>query len=250
MLLIPSIDLRAGQCVRLLRGDFERETRYQLDPQELLLRYRSLGASWLHVVDLDGARAGAAARSSLNRRVIEQLAAQSALPLQVGGGVRSAALIEELLQIGVARVVVGSAAVERPDEVSAWLEHYGNERLCLAFDLRLDERGAPRLRTHGWRQSSAQTLWEAVATFADRGLKHLLCTDIDRDGALGGPNVALYQEALRRFPALQWQASGGIASGADLSALAAAGLPAAISGTALLQERIALEELRPFLPNA
>jgi phosphoribosylformimino-5-aminoimidazole carboxamide ribotide isomerase len=250
MLLIPSIDLRADQCVRLLRGDFERETRYPLDPQELLLRYRRLGASWLHVVDLDAAREGAAASSSLNRRVIEQLAAQSALRLQVGGGVRSAALIEELLQIGVARVVVGSAAVERPDEVSAWLERYGNERLCLAFDLRLDERGAPRLRTRGWRQSSAQTLWEAVATFAVRGLKHLLCTDIDRDGALGGPNVALYQEALRRFPALQWQASGGIASGADLSALAAAGLPAAISGTALLQERIALEELRPFLPNA
>ncbi len=250
MLLIPSIDLRAGQCVRLLRGDFERETRYQLDPQQLLLRYRALGASWLHVVDLDGAREGGGAASSLNRGLIEQLATQSGLRLQVGGGVRSAAVIDELLQIGVARVVIGSAAVERPEEVSSWLERYGSERLCLAFDLRFDELGVPRLRTRGWRESSAQSLWEAVATFAGRGLRHLLCTDIDRDGALAGPNVALYQEALRRFPALQWQASGGIASGADLSALAAAGLPAAISGTALLQERIAFEELRPFLPNA
>lgn len=250
MLLIPSIDLRAGQCVRLLRGDFERETRYQLDPQELLLRYRALGASWLHVVDLDGARDGAAAAGGVNRRLIERLAAQSALRLQVGGGVRSAAVIDELLQLGVARVVIGSAAVERPDEVSTWLERYGSERLCLAFDLRLDAQRVPRLRTHGWSASSAQILWDAVGTFAARGLRHLLCTDIDRDGALGGPNVALYQEALRRFPALQWQASGGIASGADLSALAAAGLPAAISGTALLQGRIAFEELRPFLPNA
>ena len=250
MLLIPSIDLRGGQCVRLLRGDFERETRYQLDPQQLLLRYRALGASWLHVVDLDGAREGGGAASSLNRRLIEQLATQSGLRLQVGGGVRSAAVIDELLQIGVARVVIGSAAVERPEEVSSWLERYGSEQLCLAFDLSFDERGVPRLRTRGWRESSAQSLWEAVATFAGRGLRHLLCTDIDRDGALAGPNLALYQEALRRFPALQWQASGGIASGADLSALAAAGLPAAISGTALLQERIAVEELRPFLPNA
>jgi phosphoribosylformimino-5-aminoimidazole carboxamide ribotide isomerase len=147
-------------------------------------------------------------------------------------------------------VVIGSAALDRPDEVSTWKDRYGLYRICLGIVARLDEHRVPRLRTHGWRQSSAQTLWDAVATFAERGLKHLLCTDIDRDGALGGPNVALYQEALRRFPALQWQASGGIASGADLTALAAAGLPAAISGTALLQERIAFEELRPFLPNA
>lgn len=250
MLLIPSIDLRAGQCVRLLHGDFDHETRYQLEPQQLLARYRALGASWLHVVDLDAAREGTGAPAGLNRRIIERLAAQSGLQLQVGGGVRSAAAIDELLQIGVARVVVGSAAAERPDEVSGWLERYGSERLCLAFDLRLDAQGVPRLRTHGWRQASAHSLWEAVGRFAGRGLRHLLCTDIDRDGALGGPNVALYREALARFPDLQWQASGGIASGADLMALAAAGLPAAISGTALLQERIALEELRPFLPNA
>lgn len=250
MLLIPSIDLRGGQCVRLLRGDFERETRYELEPQELLLRYRALGASWLHVVDLDGARDGGGAASAGNRRLIERLAAQSALRLQVGGGVRSAATVEELLRIGVARVVIGSAAIERPDAVSAWLERYGSERLCLAFDLRLDAQGTARLRTRGWREASAQTLWDAVALFAERGLKHLLCTDIDRDGALAGPNVELYREALRRFPALQWQASGGIASGADLTALAAIGVPAAISGTALLQERISIEELRPFLPNA
>jgi len=249
VLLIPSIDLRGGRCVRLLRGDFERETRYELEPQELLRRYRALGASWLHLVDLDGARDGSGHGANVNRLLIERLAAHSSLHLQVGGGVRSAAVIDELLRIGVARVVIGSAAVERPDEVSGWLERYGSERLCLAFDLRLDEQHVPRLQTHGWRQSSTQTLWDAVASFAARGLKHLLCTDIDRDGALSGPNVTLYQEALRRFPALQWQASGGIASSADLGALAACGLPAAISGTALLQERIPIEELRPFLPN-
>lgn len=249
MLLIPSIDLRGGHCVRLLRGDFARETRYELEPHELLLRYRELGATWLHIVDLDGAREGTSGLSSVNRRLIERLAGQSAVSLQVGGGVRTAAVIDELLRSGVARVVVGSAAVERPHEVGDWLERYGCERLCLAFDLRLDDQGVPRLHTRGWQEATARTLWETTAAFAACGLRHVLCTDIDRDGALAGPNVELYREALRRFPSIQWQASGGIARGADLTALAAAGVPAAISGTALLQERISIEELRPFLPN-
>jgi phosphoribosylformimino-5-aminoimidazole carboxamide ribotide isomerase len=250
MLLIPSIDLRGGQCVRLLRGDFGHETRYQPQAHELLLRYRQLGASWLHVVDLDGARAADGASPSVNRPLIARLAQQSALRLQIGGGVRTADTIDELLRCGVARVVIGSTAVERPDEVSEWLQRYGSERIVLAFDLRFDHQAIPRLHTRGWQQVTARTLWEAVEWFVARGVKHVLCTDIDRDGALTGPNVALYREALRRFPQIEWQASGGIASGADLNALAACGVPAAISGTALLQQRIALEELRPFLPNA
>ncbi len=250
MLLIPSIDLRDGQCVRLLRGDFGHETRYPLPAHELLLRYRQLGASWLHVVDLDGARADEGASPSVNRPLIGQLAQQSAVRLQSGGGVRTAGAIDALLRCGVARVVIGSTAVERPEEVSGWLQRYGPERIVLAFDLRFDHEAIPRLHTRGWQQLTARTLWEAVEWFAPRGVKHVLCTDIDRDGALAGPNLALYREALRRFPQIEWQASGGIASGADLNALAACGVPAAISGTALLQERIAIEELRAFLPNA
>jgi phosphoribosylformimino-5-aminoimidazole carboxamide ribotide isomerase len=250
MLLIPSIDLRAGQCVRLLRGDFAQETHYALEPDELLVRYRELGAPWLHVVDLDGARTGGSAGPSLNRQVIARLAANSQVRLQVGGGVRASSVIDELLGSGVARVIVGSAAVERPDEVLGWLRRYGTERIGLAFDLRLDLTGVPRLHTRGWQQATARSLWAAMDSFASHRVQHVLCTDIERDGALAGPNVALYREALRRFPQIQWQASGGIASGADLQALAACGVPAAISGTALLQQRISIEELRPFLPNA
>ncbi len=251
MLLIPSIDLRGGRSVRLLQGDFAAETRYELEPHELLARYRQLGASWLHVVDLDAARDG----TPINRSLIHRLATQRAVQLQVGGGVRDAAAIEQLLRGGaarggVARVVVGSAAVEQPELVAGWLEHYGVERVCLAFDVRHDEHGTPRVRTRGWQSASALSLWEAVAAFETRGLKHVLCTDIERDGALAGPNVALYREALARFPQIQWQASGGIASGADLAALAACGVPAAISGKALLEERITREELKPYLPNA
>lgn len=246
MLLIPSIDLRGGRCVRLLQGDFAAETRYELEPHELLARYRQLGASWLHVVDLDGARDGAL----INRNLIQQLASQRAVRLQVGGGVRDPGTIDTLLAHGVARVVIGSAAAERRDEVAAWLARYGTERICLAFDIRHDADGIPRVRTRGWRTDSALSLWDALAAYADSGLKHVLCTDIERDGALAGPNLALYEAALQRFPQIAWQASGGVASGADLVALAQRGVPAAISGKALLEERITREELRPFLPNA
>ena len=246
MLLIPSIDLRGGHCVRLLKGDFAAETRYRFDAQQLLWRYQRLGARWLHVVDLDGARDGTLS----NRHLIQELAAQRAVELQVGGGLRDRAAIDELLTHGVARVVIGSAAVEQPAQVADWMHSLGPERICLAFDVRLDAQGIPRLRTHGWQQHSALSLWDAVARFSDGGLKHVLCTDIDRDGALGGPNLALYDEALQRFPHIQWQASGGIGSGADLAALAAHGVPAAISGKALLEQRISVEELQPYLPNA
>jgi phosphoribosylformimino-5-aminoimidazole carboxamide ribotide isomerase len=246
MLLIPSIDLRAGRCVRLLQGDFAAETRYELEPHALLARYRQLGARWLHIVDLDAARDG----TRINRTLIHRLAAQRTLNLQVGGGVREAADVEELLAHGVARVVIGSAAVERAPHVADWLSCFGPERLCVALDVRLDAQGVPRVQTRGWQQDSALSLWEALPPLCAAAVKHVLCTDIARDGALAGPNIALYREALRRFPQILWQASGGIASGADLRALAEAGVPAAISGKALLEERIPLAELQPFLPSA
>ncbi|HEY1724289.1 MAG TPA: 1-(5-phosphoribosyl)-5-[(5-phosphoribosylamino)methylideneamino] imidazole-4-carboxamide isomerase [Steroidobacteraceae bacterium] len=246
MLLIPSIDLRGGQCVRLLRGDFAAETRYPESAQQLLARYRDLGVRWLHVVDLDGARDGA----GLNRQLILELAAQRSVQLQVGGGLRDRAAVDELLAGGVARAIIGSAAAERPQQVMRWLAELGAERIGVAFDVRLDAHGVPRLYTRGWRETTSASLWDAVADFAKAGVRHVLCTDIDRDGALAGPNIPLYDEALRRFPRILWQASGGIASGADLAALAQRGVPAAVSGKALLEQRIKVQELRPFLPNA
>jgi phosphoribosylformimino-5-aminoimidazole carboxamide ribotide isomerase len=246
MLLLPAIDLRQGRCVRLYQGDFAAETRYELAPHELLQRYRALGASWLHVVDLEGARDGVLA----NRAVIVALASQPAVSLQVGGGVRSAGVIDDLLRNGVERVVVGSAAIERPAEVAAWIAQFGAERLCLAFDVRLDGQSEPRVRTRGWTQETTVTLWQALEPFSRSGLRHVLCTDIERDGALTGPSLALYAEARRRFPELAWQASGGIRNAADLEALARLGVAAAVSGKALLEERITSEELRSFLQDA
>jgi phosphoribosylformimino-5-aminoimidazole carboxamide ribotide isomerase len=244
--LIPAIDLKDGHCVRLLQGDFAKETRYDLEPQALLAKYRGLGADWLHVVDLDGAKDG----SLHNRAIIMQLAAQPAVRLQVGGGLRNTAAVSRMLDLGVARVVVGSAAVTQVDQVRTWLEEFGAERMTLAFDVRLDDGGTPRVATHGWQRQSELSLWSALDNFGGSQLKHVLCTDVSRDGALSGPNIALYGEAVRRYPHIQWQASGGIRDARDLHALTDAGAAAAISGKALLEELIPLEDLLPFLPNA
>jgi len=246
VLLIPSIDLRGGRCVRLREGDFAAETAYPVAPEEFVARYQALGAHWLHIVDLDGARDGVTA----NLRIIEKLAREPALALQVGGGIRSRAMAERLFAAGVARVVVGSAAVRQPAEVSSWIEIFGAERVCTAFDVRLGPAAEPWVHTHGWTVNSGTSLWEALDNFDAASLRHVLCTDISRDGTLRGPNLALYREALGRYPRLAWQASGGIRDGSDLAALERLGLAAAVSGTALLQERIPLKELRSFLPGA
>ena len=246
MLLIPAIDLRGGRCVRLYQGDFGAETRYEYSPRDLLDKYRALGVSWVHVVDLDGARDGVLA----NREAILDLAAQRGLKLQVGGGIRSAQVIEDLISSGVERVVVGSAAVERPDEAIGWISRFGADRICLALDVRHDNDGAPQLRTRGWKSGAAISLWQALDLYPAAAVRHVLCTDIERDGALTGPNLDLYRDAVKRFPRIAWQASGGVRDADDLAALARIGAAAAVSGKALLEERIRPEELRPFLRDA
>jgi phosphoribosylformimino-5-aminoimidazole carboxamide ribotide isomerase len=247
MLLIPAIDLRGGQCVRLLQGRFDAETVYASDPLDVLEKYLALGARQVHVVDLDGARDG----SQGNRGAIRRLSARAGRDaLQVGGGVRTREVAEELFALGVARAVVGSVAVTQPDEVASWLREFGAERIVLAFDVRLDAGGTPCLATHGWERQTQTSLWDAVERFLPAGLRHVLCTDVARDGALSGPNVALYADCVHRYPNLSWQASGGVSAAADLHALAATGAAAVISGRALLEGRLNPEELEPFLPAA
>lgn len=247
MRLIPAIDLRAGRCVRLLQGRFDAETVYASDPLEVLDSYLALGATAIHVVDLDGARAG----SQANRAAIARIAARApAGTVQVGGGVRSREVVDELLTLGVARVVIGSAAVTEPDEVALWLRDPGAERVVFAFDVRIDEGGTPRLATHGWERQTETSLWDALERYLPAGLRHVLCTDVARDGAMSGPNLPLYEEAVRRYPGVAWQASGGVSCAADLHSLAATGVAAVISGRALLEGRLSAEEIAPFLPAA
>lgn len=246
MLLIPSIDLRGGNCVRLFKGAFDAETCYDLDPALLLERYAGMGARWLHVVDLDGARDGQLG----NRDLIAKLAAKGLLKIQVGGGLRSLPVMDHLFAAGVARAVIGSAAVEQPEIAEEALRRFGPDAVCLAIDVKLDGGGVPRARTRGWVHESPLSLWELIERFGAFGLKHVLCTDIDRDGALAGPNLSLYEEGRKRCPGIAWQASGGVRDAADLAALERLGVAAAISGKALLEGRMTAEELQPFLRDA
>jgi phosphoribosylformimino-5-aminoimidazole carboxamide ribotide isomerase len=245
MQLIPAIDLRDGRCVRLLKGDFAQETRYAVDPVQLAGQYRALGAQRLHVVDLDGAKRG----EPVNLELIRRMQEAAGISVQLGGGIRTRASLE--LALGVAeRAVVGSLAVSDPDLVVSWLTELGPERLTLALDVRLTEDGTPLIATHGWTRASTLTLAAAIERFAAAGLAHVLCTDIDRDGALTGPNVELYRDCAARWPGIAFQASGGVRSAADLAALAEAGVAATVSGKALLEGRLTTEEIRPFLRGA
>lgn len=244
MKLIPAIDLKDGRCVRLYQGEFDRETRYGDDPLALVRGYREAGFGELHVVDLDGARYGQQRHAEL----VAEIAA-TGLRVQLGGGIRDARTVERWLRAGVERCVVGSVAVTDPAEAARWLQRFGAAHVVLAFDVRIAD-GEPVPAIHGWTESAATTLWTCVERFSDSGLRHLLCTDVGRDGALNGPNLALYREILARHPHLALQASGGIRHAEDLAALRAIGCPAAISGRALLDGRITAKEIDSFLRDA
>lgn len=229
MKLLPAIDLRDGRVVRLHQGDFTRQRDFDIDPVALACRYREAGADWLHVVDLDGARAG-------EPRALPWLArlAATGVRVQWGGGVRTRAHVEALFAAGAARVVVGSLAAREPALFAAWLRGFGGEWLCLALDVRAGEDGRCRIAVDAWQGEAATAPETLLPAFIAAGLRHVLCTDIARDGMAAGPNVALYRRLVQDWPSLRWIASGGVRDEADLEALAGAGLAAAVAGTALL----------------
>lgn len=246
MEVIPAIDLLAGQCVRLLQGDFEQVVVYEVHPLELARRYCAAGLTRLHVVDLDGARSG----SPGNHELIAELASTAGLSVQVGGGIRDRGRVDALLATGAQRVVLGSVAIEAPEDTAAWLRALGPDQLVLAIDVRLDAAGVPRAVSRGWTVDSGRSLWDLLAFYLDAGARHFLCTDVGRDGTLSGPNVGLYAEWLERFPGSQVIASGGVSGAADLRSLRSHGVPAVVTGKALLDGRLTLEEIRQFSRDA
>ncbi len=235
MILYPAIDLMDGRCVRLRQGRFDDAVVYPATPAEALARYAAAGAAWAHIVDLDGARAG----SPRQHGVLAALAVVSPLSLQVAGGVRAPDHVERLLDAGVSRVVIGSLAVREPELVNAILDRHGPERITLALDVRLTDAG-PMVAVSGWAETTDLTLWSVVQSFPQ--VKHLLVTDIGRDGMLQRPNLALLGELVARLPGIEVQASGGVTNADDLGALAAAGAAGAVVGKALWEGRFTLQE--------
>jgi phosphoribosylformimino-5-aminoimidazole carboxamide ribotide isomerase len=235
MIVYPAMDLMGGRCVRLSQGRFDEATRYLADPAQALAGFAEAGAAWAHIVDLDGARE----RSPRQHDMIAELARNAPLQLQVAGGFRERAQLERMFEAGVGRIVIGSMAVQQPSAVSLLIADFGADRITLALDVNIVE-GTPMVATAGWTETSGLSLWQVADLYPEA--RHLLVTDIARDGMMAGPNVALVAEAARRLPHLAIQASGGVSSLDDLHVLAGSGAAGAIVGKALWEQRIDLNE--------
>ncbi|ALJ28454.1 1-(5-phosphoribosyl)-5-[(5-phosphoribosylamino)methylideneamino]imidazole-4-carboxamide isomerase [Stenotrophomonas acidaminiphila] len=234
----PALDIRDGQVVRLLQGDYAQQTTYGDDPLPRAQAFAAAGAQWMHLVDLDAARAGGYTLAPLLARI----AADTRLQVQTGGGVRCRDDVARILDAGASRVVVGSLAVREPAQVLAWLREFGAARLTIALDTRQGDDGVWRLPVHGWTETADVTLDELAVRYAQAGMQHLLCTDIARDGMLSGPNLDLYAHLSRLLPGVAVQASGGVRDVADVAAARAAGCAGAVLGKALLEGRLQLQE--------
>ncbi|WP_446831724.1 1-(5-phosphoribosyl)-5-[(5-phosphoribosylamino)methylideneamino]imidazole-4-carboxamide isomerase [Candidatus Foliamicus sp.] len=238
MELIPAIDLMGGRVVRLRQGRFRDPTFYAETPLELARRWATLGARSLHTVDLDGARSG----RRENAAAIERVARETPLAVQVGGGIRDDETLVSVLASGARRAVAGSALAEEPQRARRWIKEHGADRLVAALDVRPGPE--PEVLTRGWTRSSGRSLWKLMDRLQEQGVVWFLCTDVTRDGMLGGPNTELYARCARHAPQAFVIASGGVSSAGDLKALAETGVAAAVSGKALLDGRISEEEAR------
>jgi len=236
-IVYPALDIREGRVVRLLQGDYAQQTTYGDDPLPRAQAFAAAGASWMHLVDLDAARAGGYTLAPL----LSAIAAQTGLKVQTGGGVRSRDDVARMLDAGATRVVVGSVSVREPDTVIGWLREFGSDRLTIALDARQAEDGRWLLPVHGWTETAEDTLEVLAQRYAEAGMQHLLCTDIARDGMLSGPNIDLYQHLARLLPGVAVQASGGVRNADDVAQAKAVGCGGAILGKALLEGRMTLE---------
>ncbi|UQY89312.1 1-(5-phosphoribosyl)-5-[(5-phosphoribosylamino)methylideneamino]imidazole-4-carboxamide isomerase [Stenotrophomonas rhizophila] len=234
----PALDIREGRVVRLLQGDYAQQTTYGDDPLPRAKAFAAAGASWMHLVDLDAARAGGYTLAPL----LNAIASESGLKVQTGGGIRRRDDVARLLDAGAARVVVGSVSVREPETVIGWLQAFGADRLTIALDARQADDGRWLLPVHGWTETADVTLDVLAQRYAQAGMRHLLCTDIARDGMLSGPNIDLYRHLSNLLPGVAVQASGGVRSAADVADAKAVGCGGAILGKALLEGRMTLQE--------
>lgn len=244
-MMIPAIDLINGEVVRLYQGDYEQKTQYQYTVQERQQAYAKAGATVMHFVDLDGAKDSTKRQLSTLKTVVNH----PDMIIQVGGGVRCEDDVKQLLDLGADRVVIGSLAIKQPELVSQWVATYGHEKIVLALDIKIDEHGNKTLPTHGWIEDSGVNLEDLLEQYQNVGIKHVLCTDISKDGTLTGTNVDLYREVCAKYPDIHWQASGGIGSLDDIKALIPTGVSGVILGRSLLEGKFTLEEAIACWPN-
>ena len=229
--LIPAIDIIEGKCVRLSKGDYSTKKVYG-DPVEMALLLEKKGFERLHIVDLDGAKS----KHIVNDEVLRNITSATSLKVDFGGGIKTDDDIEKAFSSGAQMVTIGSVAVANPDLFGKWLGKYGAERIILGADVR-----EGRIAVNGWMEDSGTDLMDFLGKYMDMGVRKVLCTDISRDGMLGGPSINLYKNILEKFPDLHLIASGGIASLEDIKELDKMGIPAVVFGKAIYEGRIDLD---------
>jgi phosphoribosylformimino-5-aminoimidazole carboxamide ribotide isomerase len=244
-MMIPAIDLINGQVVRLFQGDYSQKTQYNDSVKDRQDLYAKAGAAVMHFVDLDGAKDSSKRQLTTLKTVLNH----TSMIIQVGGGIRCEEDVKQLLSLGADRVVIGSLAIKQTELVIDWLKRYGNEKIVLALDVRIDEEGNKQLPTHGWIEDSGITLERLLEQYQNAGIKHVLCTDISKDGTLTGSNVQMYSELCRKYPDIEWQASGGIGSLEDVKALIPTGVSGVILGRSLLEGKFTLEQAISVWPT-
>lgn len=238
MELIPAIDLIEGKCVRLTQGDYSTRKVYNEDPLEVALQFESVGIERLHVVDLDGAKAG----HIVNYNVLERLASRTRLIIDFGGGLKSDEDLRIAFDCGAQMITGGSIAVKNPERFLTWLEKYGGERIILGADAK-----DKKIAVSGWEEGTDLDLIPFVKDYREKGVQKIICTDIGRDGMLQGPAIDLYKEIKEEVEGLYVIASGGVSSMADIERLDEAGIPAVIFGKAIYEGRIRMSEIEKYV---
>lgn len=237
MEIIPAIDIIDGKCVRLTEGDYASKTVYAASPLEMAKQYEGLGFKRLHLVDLDGAKAG----KVTNWKIVEEIAAHTQLVLDFGGGVKTSAEVERIISLGVQYVTVGSIAAKHPEEFKSWLTTFGTDKFFLGADVRDN-----KIMTGGWLDATEIEVLDFISDYLNLGVNHFFCTDISKDGKLMGPSIDLYSTMIKYLPGLHLVASGGVSSMEDLQALKSIGCKGAIIGKAIYEGKIDLTLLSSF----
>lgn len=237
MEIIPAIDIIDGKCVRLTHGDYSQKTIYHQHPLDAAKAFEDAGLQRLHLVDLDGARAGAVR----NWKVLETIAGKTALRIDFGGGIQAEKDLEIIFDSGAWLATVGSMAVKQPELFAQWLTRFGADRFFLGADVKNE-----KITISGWTEQTSIWIYDFIQQYTDLGVRRIFCTDVARDGALAGPSTELYVNIIAKFPDLDFVASGGVSTIADLHALAGAGCRGAIIGKAIYEGRITLHELSSF----
>ena len=239
--IVPAIDIIGGRCVRLTKGDYTACKTYDASPVDMASSYADCGVRRIHLVDLEGAKAGA----PRNLATLEKIASRTGLELEWGGGLSSDEALKSAFDAGATSGIIGSVAVRRPEALSLWLKAYGPDAIILGADAR-----DGKVSVSGWQEDSAVTLEALIGSFIPDGLKEVICTDISRDGMLQGPSFKLYEDLMTCFPELVFTASGGISCMDDVRRLADASVPKVIVGKAIYEGRITLKEIEQWSLNA